>query len=82
MSCSRFWVSQVNPSPNTCHSQLGWALKKASSPVSVRLLMNWQTPTFKPWPSARATIPKAEVDLPLPLPVMTSNTPFRPEHGQ
>ena len=75
MSCSRFCVSQVKPSPVTCHSTPGCLPRKASSPVSVRLLMNCTTPTFMPWPSARATMPNAEVLLPLPLPVMTSSSP-------
>ena len=33
--------------------------------------MNCTTPTFMPWPMARATRPKPALDLPLPLPVFS-----------
>ncbi len=46
------------------------------SPVSHLPLMNWMTPTFMPWPMQRITMPKAAVDLPLPLPVWTISRPF------
>jgi hypothetical protein len=34
------------------------------------------TPDFMPWPTQRKTMPKAAVDLPLPLPVWTISKPF------
>ena len=37
--------------------------------------MNWVAPTL-PWPTARVAVPKAAVDLPLPLPVKTIRMPF------
>ena len=46
------------------------------SPVCHAPLTNCTTPTRKPWPSARNTMPKAAVDLPLPLPVWTISRPF------
>src|SRR5690348_10008732 len=68
-------VSQVNPSPITWYATSGKRRKNSSSPVEPRPLMNCTTPTRIPWPSARASIPKAEELFPLPLPVNTRRTP-------
>src|SRR5258706_6614561 len=37
--------------------------------------MNWTTATRMPWPMARRTMPRPELDLPLPGPVLTTRTP-------
>ncbi len=37
--------------------------------------MNCTTPQRKPWPSERASMPKPDELLPLPLPVLTTTTP-------
>jgi hypothetical protein len=47
----------------------GNASSTLRSPVDHLPLTNCTTPTFMPLPMARKIIPKAAVDLPLPLPV-------------
>ena len=77
MSRSRSWVSQVKPSPIALMvTRSGNFSSTVRSPVAQAPLTNCTTPTFMPWPMARNTMPKAAVDLPLPLPVWTMSSPL------
>ncbi len=76
MSRSRSCVSQVNPSPATTRRTSG--KRSAStrfSPVSQSPFTNCTTPAGIPHPTQRITMPKAEEDFPLPLPVWTMIRP-------
>ena len=77
MSRARSWVSQVKPSPIALMvTRSGKRSSTMRSPVSQLPLTNCTTPACMPWPTQRSTMPKAAVDLPLPLPVWTMSRPF------
>ncbi len=63
--------SQVNPSPMVHHSTPRRSAASRSPTFHFSDLMNWITHTFQPRATARSTVPKAAVDLPLPFPVFT-----------
>src|SRR5262245_65046445 len=66
--------SQVKPSPTVHHSTPS-RFADCSSPTFQRPdLTNWMTQTVQPRVTARMTVPKAAVDLPLPSPVLTMTT--------
>ncbi len=73
MSRARSCVSQVKPSPMMCSvtSSGNFASSRASPVSQLGDLMNCTTPTGKPWPIWRNTMPSAAEVLPLPVPVLT-----------
>ena len=77
MSRARSCVSQVKPSPIALMvTRSGNFSSTVRSPVAHAPLTNWTTPTRMPWPMQRKIMPKAAVDLPLPLPVWTISRPL------
>ena len=52
-----------------------WRSIRSRSPVAIAPLMNWTTAQGIPWAMQRKIMPKAALDLPLPLPVWTMTKP-------
>src|SRR4029079_5213688 len=71
---SMFLESQVKPSPIVHHSTPRSAATLCSPTFHLSDFRNWTTQTFHPRATARITVPKAAVDLPLPSPVLTTTT--------
>src|ERR1700680_2636920 len=66
--------SHVKPSPIVHHSTPSLTADFCSPTFHFSDLRNWMTQTFQPRATARSTVPKAAVDLPLPSPVLTITT--------
>src|SRR6185312_11181507 len=71
---SMFLESHVKPSPMVHHSTPSPAATLCSPTFHFSDFRNWTTHTFHPRATARITVPKAAVDLPLPSPVLTTTT--------